>query len=292
MAGSMIVIEKLIGRENFPTWKIAARALLEMDDLWNTTIEYDDVDDEGNPIAVDKDKDRKARSKLTLSIDKNCYVHIQDATSAKELWEKLSNAYDDHGLSRRISLLRKLVSTSLVKCGSIENYVNQIISTAQALNGIGFEINEEYVGSFLLAGLPDEYRPMIMAMENSGIKITGDAVKTKLLQENHNVDNSAALFSANNKKSGPKCRICGIFGHIAKNCRDKKKHKGNNTQNHKKGSNNDHQKKAALGVAMASVVLGRDDWYFDSAATTHLTNCDNFLSKNEKKNRYCYDCKR
>lgn len=119
MAGSIISIEKLVGRENFPTWKIAARALLEMDDLWSTTIEYEDVDDKGAAIVVDKDKDRKARSKLTLPIDKNCYVHIQDATSAKQLWEKLSQAYDDHGLSRRIALLRKLVSTSLVKCGSM-----------------------------------------------------------------------------------------------------------------------------------------------------------------------------
>lgn len=35
----------------------------------------------------------------------------------------------------------------------------------------------------LLAGLPEDYRPMIMALENSGVNITGDYIKTKLFQE-------------------------------------------------------------------------------------------------------------
>lgn len=37
--------------------------------------------------------------------------------------------------------------------------------------------------SFTLAGLSDKYQPIIMALKNSGIKITADAIKTKLLQD-------------------------------------------------------------------------------------------------------------
>lgn len=55
--------------------------------------------------------------------------------------------------------------------------------TAHQLNGIGFNISEEWIGALLLCGLLEEYRSMIMALENSGIRITGDAIKTKLLQE-------------------------------------------------------------------------------------------------------------
>lgn len=47
---------------------------------------------------------------------------------------------------------------------------------------MGFEVNDEWVGTLLLAGLPDEYRPMIMGLESSGTKITGDSIKVKLLQ--------------------------------------------------------------------------------------------------------------
>lgn len=48
--------------------------------------------------------------------------------------------------------------------------------------GIGFPLDDKWIGMLLLCGLPQEYRPMIMGLENSGIEITGD-IKTKLLQE-------------------------------------------------------------------------------------------------------------
>lgn len=35
----------------------------------------------------------------------------------------------------------------------------------------------------MLANLPDEYRPMVMAMENSKDKLTTDYVQNRLLQE-------------------------------------------------------------------------------------------------------------
>ncbi|GBP08161.1 hypothetical protein EVAR_2945_1 [Eumeta japonica] len=41
----------------------------------------------------------------------------------------------------------------------------------------------QWLGTLLLAGLPDEYKPMIMAIESSGVAITADSIKTKLLQE-------------------------------------------------------------------------------------------------------------
>lgn len=51
------------------------------------------------------------------------------------------------------------------------------------MNGLGFTVSDEWIGTLLLAGLPDEYRPMIMGIENSGIPITADSIKTKILQD-------------------------------------------------------------------------------------------------------------
>lgn len=45
----------------------------------------------------------------------------------------------------------------------------------------GFNINDEWIGSLLSAGLTETFSPMIMAIEHSGMKITTDAIKSKLL---------------------------------------------------------------------------------------------------------------
>lgn len=51
------------------------------------------------------------------------------------------------------------------------------------INSKGFEINHEWIGSWLLAGLPEKYSLMIMAIEHSGISISADVLKTKLLKK-------------------------------------------------------------------------------------------------------------
>lgn len=40
---------------------------------------------------------------------------------------------------------------------TLHSKVNQIFSTARQLRGVGFDIFEEWVGTLLLAGLPEEY---------------------------------------------------------------------------------------------------------------------------------------
>ncbi|KAG5875645.1 hypothetical protein JTB14_003489 [Gonioctena quinquepunctata] len=63
----------------------------------------------------------------------------------------------------------------------MEVYVTQIIENSRKLNRAGFRISEEWVGSLLLAGLPEKFAPMIMALEHSGIEVTSDKIKSKLL---------------------------------------------------------------------------------------------------------------
>lgn len=64
------------------------------------------------------------------------------------------------------------------------------MSAAHQLTEIGFEINQEWLRTVLLAGLPEHYQPMIMALESSGMQITGDSVKIKLLQESNCIGKS------------------------------------------------------------------------------------------------------
>lgn len=126
-----------------------------------------------------------AREQKSSSQWTRLYVHIQDTATAKEIWDKLKKVYEDSGLLRKVGLglLHTLVTTRLESYSSVEEYVSTIISTAHKLNGMSFEVKDKWIGTLLLAELSDEFKPMIMDIENSNTPITGDSIKIKLLQE-------------------------------------------------------------------------------------------------------------
>ena len=135
-------VPKLMGSENYDDWAFAAENFLIIDNL---SMCLDGSETDIGKIA-------KARAKLILTIDTSLYVHIKSTTTAKDLWDKLKSLFDDSGFARKISLLRNLISMRLENCDTMASYVNQLVETAQKLRGTGFQINEEWIGSLLLAG--------------------------------------------------------------------------------------------------------------------------------------------
>lgn len=268
----MFHLEKLNGRDNFTTWKFSVKTYLEHEGLW-TCIEP------SAGTTVDAAKDIQARSKIILLINTQNYVHVQECKTAREVWDNLHKAFDDNGLTRRVSLLRELINTSLESSDGIEDYVSKIINASHKLRNIGFEVNDEWLGTLMLAGLPDEYRPMIMGLENSGAKIGADFIKTKLLQEVKIEDSSSAFYSnlksyrndkTHNSKPkppmktrSPRCFNCNGYGHFAKFCKKPKKaHSKNN-------------KEPESFIAAFSVFDSKTNkrWYIDSGASMHM--CSN-----------------
>lgn len=265
MAMPNLQIEKLAGRENYSTWKFAVMSYLQLEELWECIEPGTDVD---------LKKDVKAKSKIILLVEPMNYVHIENAKTAKEVWKNLQNAFEDSGLSRKVGLLKDLINTSLDNCSSIEDYVNKIMSTAHKLRNIGFEVNDEWLGTLMLAGLPDNYKPMIMGLESSGIKISSDFIKTKLLQE-VKVSETSVFFTKhkstphNNTKpkgKGPRCYNCNKYGHLKKQCTVKVQNTNQNTF-------------AAVFSAYNS--LNQDDWYIDSGATMHMTRRSDWMYDEE-----------
>lgn len=179
----LVTVPKLKGRENYSEWAFAAENYLILENMLHC-------------IKPDADKkievadDAKTKAKLILTIHPSLYVHVKEVSSSKSLWDKLRTLFDDSGFTRRISLLRSLISIRLESSSSMTSYVTQIVETSQKLNGTGFSITDEWVGSLLLAGLTDKYMPMIMAIEHSGISITTDSIKSKLMDMEENSDHS------------------------------------------------------------------------------------------------------
>ncbi|KPJ19636.1 Retrovirus-related Pol polyprotein from transposon TNT 1-94 [Papilio machaon] len=265
----LTLIEKLSGRENYSTWKFALKTYLQHEDLWDCIT--------GSGV-VDEKRDTKAKSKIILLVDTTNYIHIQDCKTAKEVWDNLAKAFDDSGLTRRVGLLRELCTTTLQACQNIEEYVSIIMTTAHKLRNIGFKVDDEWLGTLLLSGLPDSYQPMIIALESSGLKISADSVKSKLLQDiKMNERQSSSAFATNksfkktafyknktgkqNFQKGPRCYSCNKYGHISTDCKTKK-----------------ITKSSSYAAAFTATNNNSDAWYIDSGASVHMTRYENLLS--------------
>lgn len=109
----------------------------------------------------------------------------------------------------------------------MEDYVNKMVMTSLKVKKAGIDMGDEIIASLMLAGLPDEYRPLVMAVENSGKAITTDSVKNLLLQESRlgieNGDGEGAALYLKKKKdhNNFRCHNCGKAGHFARFCPEK-----------------------------------------------------------------------
>jgi len=136
----------------------------------------------------------------------------------------------------------------------------------------------------LLAGLPDEYKPMIMGIESSGTPITGEFIKTKLLQDIHFEQNSGNQqkafisrkkgFKLGNKntdvkKDSPRCYTCNNkYGHISRNCKNKSKK--TNDKNSSEGSDKVFMTPFAYNVNKMEKIA-KSTWCLDSGASSHMS---------------------
>lgn len=280
----LVSVPKLRGRENYSEWSFAAENFLILEGMAKC------IKPEPGAIPEAAD-DARTKAKLILTVDPSIYVHIKNVSTSKELWEKLRTLFDDSGFTRKISLLRNLISVRLENCSSMTSYVTQIVEAGQKLSGTGFAISDEWIGSIMLAGLSEKYMPMIMAIEHAGMCITTDAIKAKLMDmepENSDVNNALACFrkqhsqhSKNNKsmarkngmstqksisvkgKQNVKCYNCKLYGHYRNQCENKdessKKH-----ENENKCSN-------AFSAVFFNGNFHKNEWYVDSGASSHLT---------------------
>lgn len=108
MASNYLVsVSKLKGRENYDVWAFAAENVLILEGLEKC---IKDTTNESQASDTSSE-DLKAKAKLILTINSSLYVHIKEAKNTRELWIKLKTMFDDSGFTRRISLLRSLIST-------------------------------------------------------------------------------------------------------------------------------------------------------------------------------------
>lgn len=142
---------------------------------------------------------KHGKALLALSVAPTLYVHISRCETTLEIWQKLKNLYEDKGLTRKIGLLRGLISCGLEDCENMQSYIDRVKDNSNKLNEIGFEINEDWLTAIVLAGLTDAYKPFIMGIEASDSKITSETIIAKLLDSDTNTTTKSEAFLSKKK---------------------------------------------------------------------------------------------
>ncbi len=207
---------KLKGRENYDTWRMAAKSYLVIKGYWSCVLKVPKADKN-----EEMEKDLKAWSEINLLLDESVYSYMTETTTAKGAWDALEKAFQDSGVCRRVHLLKQLVQIQLEECDSTEDYVNKIMTTSQKVKKSGLNLDDEVIASLLLAGLPTKMDPLVMAVENSGKDLTVEGVKTLLLQEtrlDEGKQNGQAFAAKKKQRTTVRCYNCDENGHIARNC--------------------------------------------------------------------------
>lgn len=201
MADSVIdhvPVEKLRGSENYEDWAFAMEAYLSEAELWGTIEQIGDA-----VIVTDAKKVRRARAKIIRCLDSRVYSHVRGTQGSKDAWEALAKAFQNKGAPMKCQLLEKFATLKMADCRSVEDYVDQKLTLAHRLTQVGMEPPDEWIGIFLLAGLPPEYEPMNQAISNSVSEITSDLAKNRILSEVKFFEKGeAAGFSARTSSPG------------------------------------------------------------------------------------------
>lgn len=173
MTSIQLPFDRLKGSENFTAWKVGAKACLISKGYWKNI--QDGLESSAN--AAEKTADAKALAELTLMLDPSMYSHIQDATTAKDGWDKILAVFEDKGAARKVSILKQWVTLKLTDFDSMQAYVTKSLEMKHKVTNAGLTIDEELAGSIMLCGLTEEFKPMVRSIETTTSKLTSDYVK-------------------------------------------------------------------------------------------------------------------
>ena len=221
---SVITIERLTSH-NYPTWKLRMRAVLISRELWEVT---DRKTISSLPMLSDADKVKsdKALALITLCVDEEQMMHIEECNTSHEAWEKLKSIYSEPSAANRIRLYEQLFTLRLDDASDTRSHVQTLARTRTELRAIGVTVDDTLYKIALLRSLSSKFEALTIALEAQLDNLSIDELHARVYREDarqgqHSAPSNHSFYSAqngNNKRKRIVCSFCKGEGHHITKC--------------------------------------------------------------------------
>ena len=277
------MFEKLEGASTYLDWRFAMESHLFNCDLWDYV--------EGS--RVDERQSKRSRGAIISGIKSNLFSSIREATSEKEIWDRLEKLYQPRGLFREVALLEELTTVRYADCKDMDEYINRKVTAAQKLKAIDSEVKDRLLAGLILRKLPEEFSPLVQSISTHD-GVTTEFVKERLLSEAARLDaqkRESALactkvtYRSNARRGVPEpagefrfrgtCYKCGKPGHKRTECTSGEEYSrvavvvgGEDTKGPEAIAPMSEQFERVLKCSWRRI---SEDWFIDSGASAHMT---------------------
>ena len=298
-AGGLHKVPRLEGASNYEVWKTMAKMVLIRERLWTivdgrdpeptplerTELETNEqLDEYERKYTTWTERNEQAYATLLLTVSSGTLVHVQNLTSAREIWLKLGELYSVRGYTARHLVLKDLMTTKLAGESSVGQYVDKLKSHGQKLLDMGHPVSPWILTSLLLHNLGETYEPFVASVLQTvrDQEPDFDTVVHQLVDEERrkqSSDSTTVLFSKAKPKakgdnvSQKTCHHCKKGGHVQADCwklhPEKQPRKGGKNPQPKRDSRPSKAESSVL-MAMGQGTQPSGVWHVDSGATDHM----------------------
>jgi hypothetical protein len=217
------------------------KMLLIARDLWEVIDPAErPEEDKKTAVATWDKKDKIVLASIALAMKASEQEHIHNCTTAEEAWDHLKEVYQGKGMHRLLSLMKNLAGAKLEK-KTMKEYIRGVMQTADEIAEIGHQLDNPVIMAFILNGLPDTYRYLVVNLESQleyisiqdlSARLTDEevrigliAVEARSIEESQEKGYEQGLLARTGKRVGngrsDPCEYCGREGHPSEKCYNK-----------------------------------------------------------------------
>ena len=128
-------------------------------------------------------KCQKALALITLAVQSDLMIHLEQCKTAKEAWIKLQTLYAEPSTANRMRLLEQFLTLKLGQGSSVANHIHTFSSTRSQLRAIDVKIEDNLYKRTLLRSLSSRFEGLTIAIEAQIDHISTEELHARILRE-------------------------------------------------------------------------------------------------------------